>query len=124
MSMEVFHSASEYVAANKGQCVATIGTYDGFHRGHAAIFQRLVTVGKSMKLPAVVITFHPHPRVIVTPDDPPLLLTTPEEKIDILSDQFDGSLVFLEFNDKLRRMSAKEFVHRILLDRFKMKAFL
>jgi riboflavin kinase/FMN adenylyltransferase len=102
--------------------VATLGTFDGFHLGHASIFDRLMRKAESLDLPPVVITFHPHPRVLVTPDDPPLLLTTPEEKIDILGEYFDGSLVFLEFNEQLRKMTAEEFAKDILLDRFGIKA--
>lgn len=73
-------------------------------------------------LPPVAITFHPHPRTLVTPDDPPLLLTSPEEKTDILRENFDGSVVFLKFDEKLRQMTAEEFARRFLLDIFKIKA--
>jgi len=102
--------------------VATLGTFDGFHLGHASIFQRLKAKAQSLQLPPVVITFHPHPRVLVTPDDPPLLLTTPEEKISILEKEFDGSLVFLRFDDQLRRMTAEDFAKNILVDSFGIKA--
>lgn len=73
-------------------------------------------------MPPVAITFHPHPRVLVTPDDPPLLLTTPEEKINILEMEFDGSLVFLRFDDQLRRMTAEDFAKKVLVNRFGVKA--
>jgi riboflavin kinase/FMN adenylyltransferase len=112
----------EYAAANAAPCVATVGTFDGFHRGHASIFERLAAHAEAAGLPAAAITFHPHPRVVVTPDDPPLLLTTPEEKTDILRDHFDGSLVFMKFDDQLRRMTADQFINDILQDRFHIKA--
>ncbi|MDD4050315.1 MAG: bifunctional riboflavin kinase/FAD synthetase [candidate division Zixibacteria bacterium] len=112
----------EYAAANAAPCVATVGTFDGFHRGHASIFERLAAHADAAGLPASAITFHPHPRVVVTPNDPPPLLTTPEEKTDILRDHFDGSLVFLNFDDKMRRMTAEQFINDILLDRFHIKA--
>jgi riboflavin kinase / FMN adenylyltransferase len=118
----VYHSVDEYAAVNATPCVATVGTFDGFHRGHASIFERLTAQGEAAGLPASAITFHPHPRVLVTPNDPPLLLTTPEEKIEILRDSFDGSLVFLNFDDRLRRMTADQFIREILLDRFHIKA--
>lgn len=102
--------------------MATLGTFDGFHLGHASIFRRLVKKSEEHRLPAVAITFHPHPRVLVTPDDPPPLLTTPEEKIAILDNRFDGSLVFLDFNEKLRRMTADEFAREILIERFGIRA--
>jgi riboflavin kinase/FMN adenylyltransferase len=102
--------------------VATLGTFDGFHLGHRSIFDALGRQARNMSLPPVAITFHPHPRVIVTPDSPPLLLTTPEEKIDILSERFDGSLVFLRFDDYLRKMSAEQFAENVLIKRFDIKA--
>jgi riboflavin kinase/FMN adenylyltransferase len=77
---------------------------------------------KSLDLPPVAITFHPHPRVLVTPDDPPLLLTTTDEKVDILREHFDGSLVILEFNDRLRNTTADEFAKNTLVNRFGIKA--
>jgi riboflavin kinase/FMN adenylyltransferase len=100
----VYHSVDEYAAANAAPCVATVGTFDGFHRGHASIFERLAMQGETAGLPASAITFHPHPRVLVTPNDPPLLLT-PEEKIDILQDHLTAP-GFMAFDDRLRRMTA------------------
>lgn len=100
----------------------TLGTFDGFHLGHASIFMRLKEKAESLQLPPVAITFHPHPRVLVTPNDPPLLLTTPEEKINILEKEFDGSLVFLRFDDQLRQMTAEDFAKQILVERFGVKA--
>jgi len=59
---------------------------------------------------------------LVTPDDPPLLITTPEEKIEILGQRFEGSLVFLKFDDSLRQMTAEQFARQVLVDRFGIKA--
>lgn len=102
--------------------MATLGTFDGFHLGHAAIFKGLARQAAALDLPAVAVTFHPHPRVVVTPEDPPLLLTTPEEKIEILNERFEGSLVFLRFDDQLRQMTAERFAKEILVDRIGIKA--
>lgn len=102
--------------------MATLGTFDGFHLGHQSIFDALARQARNLDLPQVAITFHPHPRVIVTPDSPPLLLTTPEEKVDLLSSRFDGSLVFLKFDSQLREMSAEQFAEDVLVKRFGIKA--
>jgi riboflavin kinase/FMN adenylyltransferase len=120
--LKVYKSADAFAREQGGPCVATLGTFDGFHRGHALIFKKLELKAKSLNLPPVAITFHPHPRVLVTPDDPPLLLTTPEEKIDILKRCFGGSLVILKFDDQLRQMTAETFTKEILVDRFGIKA--
>lgn len=120
--MKVFRSVDEFKAEGGGPCVVTLGTFDGFHLGHAAIFERLANVAGSLRLPPVAITFDPHPRVLVTPDDPPRLLTSTEEKIAILSDRFDGRLVILTFDDHLRQMTADEFVTKILQKEFGLRA--
>lgn len=123
MSLRVYHSANEYVESEGGPCAATLGTFDGFHLGHAALFDRLIDKAKALNLPPVAITFHPHPRVLVTPQDPPQLLSTPEEKIELLSQPLDGSLVFLPFDEHLRQMTADRFAREVLADRFGVKAF-
>ncbi|MEZ5359231.1 MAG: bifunctional riboflavin kinase/FAD synthetase [Candidatus Zixiibacteriota bacterium] len=120
MSLTVYRSAEEYVREDGRPCVATLGTFDGFHLGHASIFNRLCQLGESLDMPAVVITFHPHPRVVVTPQNPPLLLTTPEEKVAILESRFCGSLVILTFDDALRQMTAEEFIQKVLIDKFRI----
>ncbi|MCP4566058.1 MAG: bifunctional riboflavin kinase/FAD synthetase [FCB group bacterium] len=102
--------------------MATLGTFDGYHLGHKSIFENLSRQGERLKLPPVAITFHPHPRIVVTPNDPPPLLTSPEEKIEILSNRFDGSLVFLKFDDNLRKMTAETFIRDILVEKFGIQA--
>ncbi len=120
--MQVYKSADAFAEKQGGPCVATLGTFDGFHLGHASIFRRLESKAQSLGLPPVAITFHPHPRVLVTPDDPPLLLTTPEEKINILEKRFEGSLVILRFDEKLRHTTADHFAKEVLVERFGIKA--
>jgi riboflavin kinase/FMN adenylyltransferase len=122
LTLQVYKSIEAYAEEQAGGCVATLGTFDGFHLGHSLIFQGLAEKAQSLDLPPVAITFHPHPRVLVTPDDPPLLLTTPDEKIEILEDRFKGSMVFLRFDDELRKMTAESFAKDILVDRFGIKA--
>jgi riboflavin kinase / FMN adenylyltransferase len=120
--LRVYHSAEEFARDRKQPCVATLGTFDGIHLGHAAIFSRLIEKAAALSLPPVVITFDPHPRVLVTPDDPPRLLTTTAEKIDILQNQFEGVVVILAFNDQLRQMTAEQFARDILLTQFGIRA--
>jgi len=118
----VYISADEFASKKGGPCAATLGTFDGFHLGHKSIFAALQRRARDLGLSPVAITFDPHPRMIVTPDNPPQLLTTREEKIEILSERFNGSLVFLKFDDTLRNMSAEEFARDILIERFAIKA--
>ena len=65
--------------------VATIGNYDGVHRGQLAILERLVTRARSLDLPAVVITFRPHPLTVVAPERAPRSLTSQFQKREALA---------------------------------------
>lgn len=97
--------------------IATIGTFDGIHRGHREIFRRVREQSEQQNARAVLITFHPHPRVVVTPNNVPLLLTTIEEKEKFIPDFFDGKVLVLDFNEDLKNMPAERFVRDILVDR-------
>lgn len=122
MNLQVYRAVDEFTREHDHACVATLGTFDGFHLGHAAIFSQLRKKAEALSLPPVAITFDPHPRVLVTPDDPPRLLTTTDEKIDLLRGQYNGSLVILKFDDRLRRMTADQFAREVLIDKFGIKA--
>jgi riboflavin kinase/FMN adenylyltransferase len=101
--------------------VVTIGTFDGIHLGHQEILSRVETVSSESNLEPVLITFHPHPRVLVTPDNAPLLLTTIEEKERFLPDYFGGTVLILDFNEQLMNLSPEKFVKDIVVDKVKAK---
>ncbi len=122
LNLRVYHSVEDYVGSGVRPCTATIGTFDGVHLGHVSILKRMAAKAGQLGLPQVVVTFHPHPRVVVTPEDPPLLLTTPEEKIELLGECFHGALVFLKFDEQLRRTTAEQFARDILVNKLGVKA--
>ena len=97
--------------------IATIGTFDGIHLGHQEIFRRVRGQSEENGTDPVLITFHPHPRMLVTPDSIPLLLTTIEEKGKFIPDYFDGKVLILDFNKDLMNTQAERFVKRILVER-------
>jgi len=99
----------------------TIGTFDGIHRGHQQILRSLHEESEECDCASVLITFDPHPRLLVSPEQIPLLLTTIEEKAMFIPHFFDGTVLVLEFNDSLKEMSAEEFVSRVLVDRIGAK---
>ncbi len=101
--------------------IATLGTFDGIHRGHREIFTRVREQSEQQDARAVLITFHPHPRVVVTPNSVPLLLTTIEEKEKFVPDFFNGKVLVLEFNRELMNMTAEQFVSDILVDKVGVK---
>jgi riboflavin kinase / FMN adenylyltransferase len=101
--------------------VVTVGTFDGVHRGHWEVLAALRERADLEQLPAVLVTFHPHPLRVVRPDHAPRLLTTPVEKKEILAESGLDYAVFLPFNEALRGYSPHRFVQEILMGRLRMK---
>ncbi|MEW6050993.1 MAG: bifunctional riboflavin kinase/FAD synthetase [Candidatus Zixiibacteriota bacterium] len=95
--------------------VVTIGTFDGIHRGHQAIFARVREAGKVTGLESILVTFDPHPRVVVQPERPPRLLTTIEEKEQFIPCFFEGRVLVLAFDQVLMNKSAEQFVKEVLI---------
>lgn len=96
--------------------IATIGTFDGIHLGHQEIIRRLRDQSRETGYTPLMVTFHPHPRVLVSPEHIPLLLTTIEEKERFVPHFLDGKVLVLDFNDALKQLSAEAFVKQILVD--------
>jgi len=101
--------------------VVTVGTFDGIHLGHQEIFRRVRVESEKTGRDAVLVTFHPHPKVVVNPDDIPMLLTTIEEKEKFVPNFFDGRVLVLDFNEKLKNMTAERFVKDILIEKIHTK---
>jgi riboflavin kinase/FMN adenylyltransferase len=97
--------------------VVTIGTFDGIHRGHQEIFRRLRLAASESGLEPVLITFDPHPRSVVSPDNAPHLLTSIEEKQRFVPFFFDGLVLVLHFDAAMMNLAAEDFVKDILIDR-------
>ena len=115
MSLEIIKGIKNY-SAEKSGVVATIGTFDGIHLGHQSILRELSLSASRKKSGALAITFEPHPRVLVTPDSPPPLLTCINEKARLLSEYLDGTLLVIEFNKQLMNLTAEEFTKYYLID--------
>jgi riboflavin kinase / FMN adenylyltransferase len=101
--------------------VITVGTFDGVHRGHWEVLAQVRERADLEGLPAVLVTFHPHPLRVVRPDHAPRLLTTPVEKKEILAESGLDYAVFLPFNEALREYSPRRFVEEILMGRLRMR---
>ncbi len=120
MSFEIVKGINGFDKIKSG-VVATIGTFDGLHLGHQAILQKVRRAQEEMFLLPIAITFEPHPRVLVTPDSPPLLLTTWEEKVKLFSRYLSGKLMVIEFNHDIMNMTAEEFIRNFLVERLSLK---
>jgi len=97
--------------------VATVGTFDGVHRGHWAVLQEIRRRAASTNRRSVLVTFDPHPLRIVRPEHAPPLLTTPVEKKEILAESGLDYAVFISFTEKLSRYTPRRFVEEILVGR-------
>ncbi len=98
--------------------VVTSGTFDGVHIGHQKILARLEEVRQASGGESVVITYWPHPRLIVATDGSELnLLTTIEEKIELLSRYHVDHLIIIPFTKEFSQLTSDEFVRQVLIDR-------
>ncbi|TVP57637.1 MAG: bifunctional riboflavin kinase/FAD synthetase [Gemmatimonadales bacterium] len=100
--------------------VVTVGTFDGVHRGHRAVLDEIRARAAASGGRAVLLTFHPHPLTIVRPEIAPRLLTTPDEKKEILAESGLDWAVFLRFTKELSKLSPEEFVDAVLVDRLRV----
>ncbi len=102
--------------------VVTIGTFDGVHKGHRVIISRLNELAASISGQVVVLTFFPHPRMILFPDDHGLqLLNTIQERTELMKQAGIGHLIIHPFSKHFSRMSSTEFVRDILVNQLGVK---
>ena len=104
--------------------VITVGTFDGVHLGHRDVVERLVQRARTLKIPSVLVTFEPHPLEIVNPAAAPLLLTTHDEKQELLAETGIDYLAVIPFTSRLASYSAEDFVELILRRCFRLRELL
>jgi riboflavin kinase/FMN adenylyltransferase len=97
-------------------CVATIGNFDGVHRGHQAILARLRERAVELGLPSCVVIFEPQPREFFAPETAPARLARLRDKLKLLADEGVDQVLCLAFNQRLCKLSASEFVDTVLID--------
>jgi len=105
----------------KAPSVITIGTFDGVHIGHQKIIDRLIKVGQQKDLKSLVLTFFPHPRMVLQSDTNIKLLNTIEERQNILSHTQLDHLVTKKFTADFANLSAHDYVKDILVDALNAK---
>ena len=101
--------------------VVTIGTFDGVHVGHQKIINKLVKIAKKEDLHAAILTFFPHPRMVLQSDSNIKLINTIDEKSEILQSFGVDNLVIHEFTREFSRLTALEFVRDVLVDKLHVK---
>jgi riboflavin kinase/FMN adenylyltransferase len=100
-----------------GRSVVTVGVFDGVHRGHQQLISHAVRSGQQRRLPAVVVTFDPHPAELVRPGSHPARLTNLRRRADLVAELGVDAFCVLPFTPELSRMPPAEFVHEVLVDR-------
>ncbi len=101
--------------------VVTIGTFDGVHIGHQKIIKRLISAGKQKNLKSVILTFFPHPRMVLQPDYDLKLLHTIKERELMLKSFGLGQLVIKPFTEEFSNLSAHQYVEQILVEELQTK---
>lgn len=104
------------VSAGRGS-VVTIGAYDGVHLGHRTIISEVIRRARERDDASVVVTFDRHPAQVIRPDSAPLLLTTLEEKLELLESTGVDKVVVVRFDLARSRESAEDFVTELLVGR-------
>ncbi len=115
--MKVHYDLDKLPAFNNA--VITIGSFDGVHLGHQELLHRINRLARRTGGESVVITFHPHPRSIIYPQDDKLsLLSTIEEKISLIGRYAVDHLVIAPFSVAFSQLSADEYIHKFIVGRF------
>jgi len=105
------------VPADWGGCVATIGVFDGVHRGHQRIVHRAAEIARDRDLPLVVLTFDPHPDEVIRPGSHPSILASARRQAELLADLGADAICTLPFSLEFSRLSPDEFVRVVLSER-------
>ena len=111
--MKIFRQLAE-VPADYGPAVATIGNFDGVHRGHQWVIAEVVARARALGARSIAITFDPHPARVIRPESIQPLITPLAEKLELLSHTGLDAVLVLPFTNDLSRMTAREFATEIL----------
>ena len=118
--MKVYKHLSEFKPIKNA--VVTTGTFDGVHIGHQKIIHRVKEIAHQIAGESVIITFHPHPRLVLFPEDNHLkILNTLPEKIKLLEASGINHLIIIPFTKEFSRLSSVDFIQQILVDQIGTK---
>ena len=105
-----------------GLYCATIGFFDGVHQGHCFLLEQVKTAASRLGLQPMVVTFKNHPRQTLQTDYRPLLLTTPEHKVELIAKTGMAACAVLQFSKEMAALSAKEFMQQYLYNYLGVRA--
>jgi|TARA_B110000977_G_scaffold63759_1_gene86717 riboflavin kinase/FMN adenylyltransferase len=113
--VKIYHSLEEFRKVKNA--VVTTGTFDGVHVGHITILERLKEIANSVDGETVLLTFFPHPRMVLFSDNDLKLITSQHEKIDLLRKAGVDHLIIHPFSKVFSRLSSVEFVRDVLVNK-------
>ncbi|PNE30362.1 riboflavin kinase [Streptomyces eurocidicus] len=111
----------EDIPQDWGRSVVTIGSYDGVHRGHQLIIGRAVERARELGVPAVVVTFDPHPSEVVRPGSHPPLLAPHHRRAELMAELGVDAVLILPFTAEFSKLSPADFVVKVLVDKLHAK---
>lgn len=112
--MQVWREPDEVPPGTRS--VATIGIFDGVHLGHRTVLGATVSAARQHDVPAVVLTFDPHPATVHRPEDSPVLLSGVTDRLELLAALGIDAVLLLTYTTELARLSPEEFVSRYFVD--------
>jgi riboflavin kinase / FMN adenylyltransferase len=111
--MQIFHQLAD-VPADYGPSVATIGNFDGVHRGHQWVIAEVVARARALGIRSIAITFDPHPARVIRPESSQPLITPLSKKLELLAATGIDDVLILPFTTELSRMTARTFASEVL----------
>jgi len=117
--MKIFNNIQSY--SSEKESILTIGTFDGVHIGHNKILTKLVEESKKNNLSSLIMTFFPHPRMVLQKSQEIKMIDTIDEKIHLFEKTGVDNLIIQPFDENFSKIRAKEFVEEILVKKLKIK---
>ena len=117
--MKIFNNIQSY--SPEKESILTIGTFDGVHIGHNKILTKLVEESKKNNLSSLIMTFFPHPRMVLQKSQEIKMIDTIDEKIHLFEKTGVDNLIIQPFDENFSKIRAKEFVEEILVKKLKIK---
>ncbi len=117
--MKVFSSIQHFESNTK--TIVTLGTFDGVHCGHQYILNKLISTAKTLNMESLVLTFFPHPRMVLNKDKTIKMINTIDEKIELLSKSGIDNLVIQPFDSTFSSLTGEEFTKKVLVDIFNVQ---
>ena len=119
IALNIFHSIHDFKSTKR--TILTLGTFDGVHIGHKKILEKVTQNTIEQTTESLVLTFFPHPRMVLEDKSEMKLLNTLSEKIELLEKSGLENLVIHPFDEKFSQLTAHEFVKTVLVDQFNIK---